>query len=141
MNSAFQFTLSIEGDTGVASFLDVSGLSSEDEIEDIRQGGSVVYRLPKAPKPHKVTFKRGQVPAEGALMQWCHATLENDLSQPIMPKTMSVELLDADGKTTIGWTLVNAYPIKLELGAWDTSGDSNAIETLVFAYQDIKRVI
>ena len=124
-----------------ASFAEVSGLDSERHVTELREGGEnrFVHRLPAARKSPNVVLKRGLMAASSDLFRWCKDSLESDFRQKLTPRSLTVSLLDRNGKPMMTWALANAWPVKWSVAAFDASKSSVAMETIELAYTTMER--
>lgn len=143
--SAFYFKVVFgSGSEGVdSSFQDVSGISSEMSTEDVSEGGEnrFVHKLPTAIKQGNLELKRGIAPASSPLVSWCQAVMEGDFITAIVPRTISVYLLNENAEPIRGWTFANAFPIKWEVEGFNSTKNEVAIEKIVFSYTYSNRVM
>ncbi|MGQ7846060.1 phage tail protein [Granulosicoccus sp. 3-233] len=140
---AFYFSVSIGGNNGEedSAFQEVSGLTSTIEVESYSEGGenTFVHKLPKAVSHPNLMLKRGIAPIDASLVEWCQDVLDNGFAVAIEPKEVVVKLLDANGDPARSWTLSNAWPVKWEVGAFESTRNELAIETIELAYNTLKR--
>jgi phage tail-like protein len=143
--SAFYFKVVFgSGSEGVdSSFQDVSGISSEMSTEDVSEGGEnrFVHKLPTTIKHGNLELKRGIAPASSPLVSWCQEVMEGDFIAAIVPRTISVYLLNENAEPIRGWTFANAFPIKWEVESFNSTKNEVAIEKIVFSYTYSNRVI
>lgn len=143
--SAFYFKVVFgSGSEGVdSSFQDVSGISSEMSTEDLFEGGEnrFVHKLPTAIKQGNLELKRGIAPASSPLVIWCQEIMEGDFIAAIVPRTISVYLLNENAEPIRGWTFANAFPIKWEVEGFNSTKNEVAIEKIVFSYTYSNRVM
>lgn len=136
--SGFHFKVVLSGTRGNSdtSFKEVSGIGSEIETEDVVEGGEnrYVYQLPKKVKHPKLVLKRGIAVKSSKLVEWCKDTLEGDLVKSIQTLSVHVYLLNEDGKSIRAWSFANAYPVKWEVDAFDSTKNDVAIETVELVY-------
>ena len=119
------FGLGLDGVT--IRFAQVSGLRIEQDVIETKQtapdGTYVITRLPGRPKPGDVTLTRG-LTEDGAL-----AALVRDAQ--VRP-AVAVTIVGADGGRLRSFTLRDAWPSKLEIGA---GGDPSVLlEKLTITY-------
>lgn len=135
----FYFSVAIDGaGTGMdAAFQEVSGLSKEVKTEELACGGEnrFKFRVPSGTSFTNLILKRGVLSTGSKLLTWCAKTLDGGLSEPIKPKNLQVNLLNADGDTCMHWNFVSAYPVKWSASDLKSQDSSLFIETLEFAYQ------
>jgi phage tail-like protein len=130
----FLFELSFEGED--AAFKEVSGISKELGIEEVRSGGEnrFKYRLPTLVTSKNLILKRGIIDAESQLISWCSDTLDNGFGTSIETHDVSVNLLNSDGEVLIKWTFYNAYPVKYSVSDLKSQESEVLIETIELAY-------
>ena len=74
------------------SFMEVSGISSEIDVEQVVEGGEnrFVHQLPKGIKHPNLEMKRGIAPMTSPLVKWCKAVMEKDFIESIESKAIRV---------------------------------------------------
>jgi phage tail-like protein len=101
------------GGRPVASFREVTGLDSEQEVVELREmdarGNPVIRRLPGAAKWPDVTLARG-LDTNDELWRWRQSVIEGDLAQARMDCT--IEILDFEGNPVAAYDLKQAWPAK-----------------------------
>jgi phage tail-like protein len=124
-----------------ASFQEVGGIGAELETESVQEGGEnrFVHQLPKGVKNTRLTLKRGLVPIDSKLVQWCKLVLEGGLAQPIETKEVQVMLLDREGGTLRHWSFTNAYPVKWSVEGFAATKNEVAVEQLELNYSVMTR--
>jgi phage tail-like protein len=131
------FGLELDG-VLVARFTEVSGLAVEYDVIELKQntpdGKYVVKRLPGRPKPTQLTLTRG-LTSDGALDDWVRAVGEGSDSAG---RPAAVVLHDEAGEVLRRFTLVNAWPSKLEIGSLAADGTDVLTETLVLTADGIE---
>jgi len=137
---AFYFSVAFTG-IPETSFLEVSGISSEIEIETVREGGEnrFSHQLPKSVNHGKLVVKRGIAARSSQLLAWCANALDGGFAQPLAPKTATIKLLDMHGAPSISWTLTNVYPVKWEMDGFNSTKNDVAIESITFVYNTVTR--
>jgi len=141
--AAFYFKVIFGGsETADTSFQEVSGISSEVEVETIVEGGEnrFTHQLPKGIKHSNLELKRGIAPKSSPLVQWCMAVMEKDFIEPIESKPMRVFLMDKDKKPIRGWSFDAAYPLKWEIESFGSTKNEVAIEKIVLSYNFVTRI-
>jgi phage tail-like protein len=125
------------------AFQEVSGISPEMETEAVPEGGEnrFVHQLPKAVKNSKLTLKRGVADLDSPLVSWCRAVLEGGLVRPIVPKVVHVFLLDGAGLPLRAWSFANAYPVRWEVEAFNSTKNELALEKIELSYAYSKREV
>ncbi|MEP7352660.1 MAG: phage tail protein [Acidobacteriota bacterium] len=137
---AFYFEVMVDGVLG-GLFQEVSGISSEMEIDEIAEGGENRYkhRLPKGVKLPDLVLKGGSVPIDSPLIDWCRSRLEEGFIQSIEPKRVVVNLLDGNATAIRSWSFESAYPVKWEVNGFHSTKDKIAVEQIVLSYSSSGR--
>ncbi len=131
---AFRYSVSIDGaDVG---FSEVSGLTLEYEIIRYRDGLSAQLgeiKLPGRPKVTEVTLKRGMFAGNNKFYEWV-MTNHNKLKR----QDVTISLLDEEAKPKMVWTLLKAWPSKVEGPSFKGDGNEVAFESITLAYEEMK---
>lgn len=137
MLTSFYFGVSIEGIGLNMPFSEVSGLTKKMDTEEVTCGGEnrFKYRLPASVASQNLILKRGIVDSKSKLLQWVDNTLNNGLSLPIKPKNITVNLFDAEGKVSMSWHFIGAYPISWSATDLHSQENKLIIETVELAYR------
>ncbi|MEP6922806.1 MAG: phage tail protein [bacterium] len=130
----FNFKVEIAGIT-LAGFSEVSGLESEVDLIEYREGGDgTIRKLPGLPKFGNITLKRG-VTDSLELYQW-----HKKILQGVMDRRDGVIILLDDAKKPVTrWKFANAFPFKYEGPTLNAKGNDVAIETLVLCCEGLER--
>jgi phage tail-like protein len=125
------------------SFQEVSGISMEVDLEPIQEGGEnrFVHQLPKGVKHPHLELKRGIASYDSPLVTWCQDVLEGDFMDAITTQSVSVYLLNADQQTLRGWVFENAFPIKWDVEAFNSTKNEVAIEKVTLSYNYFNRIL
>ena len=130
----FNFRVEIAGIT-VAGFTECTGLSSEVEVIEYREGGDdLVRKLPGLKKFGNVTLKRG-VTDSLELYEWHRNLLRGQIDR----RDGVVILLDNAKKPGTRWKFFNAFPLKYEGPGLNATSNEVAIETLVLCIEGLER--
>jgi len=142
---AFAFRVKFAGNNADvdASFQEVSGLESERDVSDIKEGGEnrFQHRLPGLMKTRNLVLKRGLMVANSPLFDWCKETFEADFSKRIQPKDLTVSLLDQNQKAVMSWSVARSWPVKWTVESFNAQKNELAIESIEFAYQRLERKV
>jgi phage tail-like protein len=115
----------------------VCGLAVEYDVIELKQntpdGKYVVKRLPGRRKPTELTLTRG-LTSDRAFDDWVKAVGEGSGTAG---RTAALVLHDEAGEVLRRFTLVNAWPSKLEIGALAADGSDVLTEKLVITADDI----
>jgi phage tail-like protein len=138
---AYHFLLEIQGiinDTRViiGGFKTVSGMDSETEVIEFKQGNDMVVRK----KPGRTTYanivlERGYT-ATDDLWQW----RKNIEDGKIDRRAGSIIVLDQDGQTEVGrYNFYEAWPCKWNVPDMDSDSSAMAIEKIEIAVEKVER--
>lgn len=133
----FKVTITKAGITKATGFFkSVSGLSTETEVVDFREGGvnDTTHKLVGFVKHKNIVLKRGFGGTE--LVAWREQWLN-----PVGKKRVEgkIEQLDTKGNTLATWTFSEAWPCKWEMSEFDASKNEVSIETLEIAHEGLVR--
>jgi phage tail-like protein len=141
--TSFYFALSFSGIStqADAAFQEAGGISMDIDTEEVVCGGEnrFKYKLPGTTKFGNLSLKRGFITTGSDLAKWCQDTLGGGLIKAITPKTITVKLLDKDGKALVSWDFANAYPVKWGVSEFKSMENAYVIESIEFAYTYFKR--
>ncbi len=136
----FYFELSFQGED--AAFKEVSGLSKELGIEDVRSGGEnrFKYRLPTVTTSKNLVLKRATLPKDSQLIDWCASTMDDGLANPIETNVVSVDLLNNEGTVLMKWNFYDAYPVQYSVSDLKSQESEILMESieLAYTYFDVK---
>lgn len=119
-----------------ASFQEVSGLDVETQVIEYRHGNSPVFspiKMPGIARASNVTLRKGLFADGDAFRAW-HKDVAMNL---VKRRAVTIDLLDEAGKTTMRWTLTNAWPTKLTSVDMKSDGNEVAIETIELAHEGL----
>lgn len=138
----FQLSFSVNSGSVDTSFREVSGNNMGLATEEIPEGGNNQYkhRVPTSAKFPNLSLKRGLVPKNSPLVDWCMKTLSGGLSEYIETKTIIVNLLDENGTPLKSWNFVNAWPVKWSASDLNSMNNEILIETLELSYSYFETV-
>ena len=133
---AYNFKLIIN-DVTEGHFTEVSGLGVRIERIDYREAGnnSVVRAIPGRVTYPPVTLRYG-LTASAELWEWLMTAVDGRVSR----RNVSIVMLDpSGGAEVLRWNLVNAWPQEWRGAPLDAMSRELAIETLVLAYDAVRR--
>jgi phage tail-like protein len=131
----FRFRLEIDGITQ-AGFSEVTGIERTVEPIDYRVGNDPTHvrKLPGMTKYSPITLKWG-VTDSTELYDW-HEEIINGV---IKRKSLSITLVNEDGKDGARWEVSEAWPSKYHGADLNAKGNDVGIETLELANEGIVR--
>ena len=117
-------------------FQEVSGLSAELEVEQLKIGGEnrFTQKLPTRASYSDVVLKRGLLVGSD-LLNWMTNAIEN---LDIVTTSVIVTLLNENHQPLQSYQLFNAYPKKWSISDFNAQESQLAIETLELTYQYFK---
>jgi phage tail-like protein len=141
--ATFQFFVEI-GSVTEAAFQECSGLQSEMEVYEYKEGGlnTHVHRLPGRAKVSNVTLKRGIARPvtsrdgewDNVLWKWYCKTIQGE----IVRHTFSIILYDTNfSKRVATWDIIDAYPIKWIGPPLKAGEQAAAIESIELAHRGV----
>jgi len=138
--SNFNFTVDIGGAT-LGGFSEVSGLSTETEVVEYREGSDPNAPAKKIPGLHKVsdiTLKRGIIAGDTSLWDWRQMVVDGDAEGA--RKSGSIIMYDENNVPIAEWEFKNAWPSKIEGPSLNADGNEVAIESLTIANESLVRI-
>jgi phage tail-like protein len=133
---AYNFAVEIGG-VVVGGFSQVSGLSSEIELEPYEEGGlnGFVHKFPKHTTYPNLVLSRGLINIDLFYM-WYLATSEGLIQQ----LNGTILLLNSQQIPVLWWTFKKAYPVKWEGPKFNASSDEIAVEQIELVHQGISKL-
>ena len=132
----FRFKVNFGTEMKTIAFQDVSGMDVENQIIEYRKSDSKVVSAIKMPgmvKYGNVTLKRGIMANDNAFWKWY-----KDININIIKRqTVTIKLLDENGKVSMTWTLKNAWPTKVTGTDLKSDGNEVAIDTIELAHEGL----
>lgn len=132
--SVFHFQVQWNGLS--VTFAEASGLTVENQAIEYRAGEAPIYstiKMPGIPKFSNITLKRGVMEGDNALYEWFATTALNDIER----RNLTISMLNAAHEPVVTWTIVNAWPLKVEGPGLKASGNEVAMETVELAHEGL----
>ncbi len=132
--TAYRFMIEIDG-LLAAGFSEASGLVSETETMDYREGGlnQFVHQLPSQTKFVPIVLKRGMALSD-ELWQWYAAVSAGQ----IVRKSGSIILLNEHDEECRRWNFYDAYPTKWSGPELNAATSEVALEVVELAHNGFK---
>jgi len=130
-----KFLFRVEWDGARAGFTEVSGLSSETEIIEYREGDNPEISKTKMPGMKKygnITLKRGVVSKDNNFFEWWDDTEEE------IRRNITISMINSKNEPLVTWQVINAWPVKMDSGDLKADGNEVSIETLELAHEGIR---
>lgn len=124
------------------SFSEVSGLSLSFETKAYMESkttepgpGPNKMNMPLQKKGLTITLKKGYVLARSisTFYKWISSIKLNQ----VVKKDIKVRLCDEDGKPLVSWSVLNAFPTKLDAPAFNAGSNEVAIESMELMADDL----
>lgn len=134
--SKFYFSVDWGTDQKNIPFQEVSGLEAETQIIEYRHGNSKVFstiKMPGIAKFGNVTMKKGIFVNDNKFWAWYSQIKMNTIERI----TITIKLLNEEGKVTMMWTLNNAWPSKIQGTDLKSDGNEVAVETIEIAHEGL----
>ena len=131
---AFNFLVEIDG-ISVAAFCEVSGLASETEVIEYRNGSdklNAVRKLPGLTKYANIVLKRG-VTQDNQLWLWRKAIEQGTPDR----RSGAIVLLDDERNPVRRWRFVEGWITKFDGPDLNAKGNDVAIETIEIAHEGL----
>jgi len=129
----FNFRVEIDG-VAVAAFTECTGLSSETEVVEYREGGDFrVRKLPGLTKYANLVLRRG-ITLDRTLWEWRQQVINGRAER----RSCSVILLDTERQEVARWNIVEAWPAKWVGPDLNAQSNEVAIETLELAHEGLE---
>ena len=139
----FHFRVSFElpgiaGDASDSRFQEVSGISAEINVEEIKEGGEnrFVHRIPVRAKYSNLVLKRGML-TNSKLISWFRDAVENF---NFTPTTVTVKLLNENHEPISSWTFVEAWPVKWSVSNFNAGESQLVIDTIELSYKNYRSI-
>ena len=136
MNRAFRFWVEFGGlvDSG---FSEVTGLQSQIDLEEYREGGvnGYVHQLPKATKFNPIVLKRG-ITKSPELWNWYEAVMDGFIAR----MDGAIIMHDEADNEVVPWNIFGCYPVKWIGSEMNATSSNVAIESLELVHQGFKMV-
>ncbi len=134
----FNFLVTIDGISGAeggvqGQFSEVSGLETEIEVIEYRNGGdatNTVRKLQGLQKFSNITLKRGFV-ADLTFWNWIDSAMQGQVTRT----TVSITLLDEARNPVLQWNFVRAWPCKWKASPLNAQCREIVIETLEICHE------
>ena len=130
------FHFSVKFDDKEIPFQEVSGLDTEYDVMEYRNGNSPEYSTVKMPglkKASDITLKKGMFKDDTTLFDYFTQVKMNTVAR----KTITISLVDESSKVLFVWTLKNAFPKKVTGASLNAKTSDVAIEEIVLAHEGL----
>jgi phage tail-like protein len=138
--AARNFAIEVDGTT-IAQFTELSGLTSEIEVTELKENGPdgklIIKKIPSNPKPPTITLKRAKnVSME--LHKWHELAKSGKIKEA--RKNGSIILYDFVNGEVARWNFVNAWPSKLSISSLKAGSNDVVTEEATIVTESCERV-
>jgi phage tail-like protein len=135
------FVFEVDGEE-IGSFLEVSGLQVDVEVESIEEGGNngYVHKMPGRMTWPNVVFKRGLTKSDN-LFAWLQQSSGDGFAakgNKLERKSAAITLLDQKGNRLRTWEIDGAFAVRWQGPAFAAGGDEFASEELEIAHHGFR---
>ncbi|MGV3609520.1 MAG: phage tail protein [Fluviicola sp.] len=131
-----KFHFQVEWGGTKIGFTEISGLDSEVEVIEYRQGASPEYSKIKMPGLHKfsnITLKRGMFQGDNEYYEWLNSIQMNTVER----RDITISLLNQDHEPIVVWKVRNAFPTKVQSTDLKADGNEVAIESMEIVHEGL----
>lgn len=117
-------------------FSEVSGLTQEVQVIEYRDGLSPQYSVIKMPgirKYNNITLKRGIIKGDNEFFQWLNTVSLNTIER----RDLTISLLNENHEPVMTWSILQAFPVKVEGPGLKASGNEVAVESIELAHEGL----
>jgi len=117
-------------------FTEVSGLSTELQPIEYREGSSLNYnvtKMPGMPKFADISLKRGIFTGDNEFFQWITTVKLNQIDR----RDLTISLLNENHDPVMVWKISAAWPSKVEGPSLKSTGNEVAIESITLVHEGI----
>jgi phage tail-like protein len=130
------FHFAVKFDDKEVAFQEVSGLDTEYDVIEYRNGNSPEYSVVKMPglkKASDITLKKGMFKDDTTLFDYFASVKMNTVAR----KTITISLVDEANAVLFVWTLKNAFPKKVTGTSMNAKTSDVAIEEIVLVHEGL----
>lgn len=117
-------------------FTEVSGLDTQVEVIEYREGSSPEYHKTKMPgiaKYSNIVLKRGTIQGDSDFYKWM-----NTINLTVVERRdIIISLLNETHAPVMTWKAKNSFPVKIQASDLKSDGNEVAIETLEIAHEGL----
>ncbi len=138
--AGYHFWVEIRGKL-VGAFRECAGLGSENEVVEYKaadeKGKEIIYKIPGRLKWDNITLKRG-VTDSMDLWKWRKEVEDGSVDKA---RTNGTIFLYSQDNTMVGqWDFKDGWPTKVSGPSLNAQNNEVAVEELVIAHEEIKRI-
>lgn len=131
-----KFHFQVEWGGTKIGFTEISGLDSELEVIEYRQGASPEYskiKMPGLRKFSNITLKRGMFQGDNEYYDWLNSVQMNTIER----RDVTISLLNEQHEPVVVWKVRNAFPTKVQSTDLKADGNEVAIESMEIVHEGL----
>lgn len=131
-----KFHFQVEWGGTKIGFTEISGLDSELEVIEYRQGASPEYskiKMPGLRKYSNITLKRGMFGGDNEYYEWLNSVQMNVIER----RDITISLLNENHEPVVVWKVRNAFPTKVQSTDLKADGNEVAIESMEIVHEGL----
>ncbi len=131
-----RFHFRVTFDSTVINCSEVTGLNTELDVIEYRDGASVLFSTQKMSGLRKfgdIVIKKGVFDSDQAYWDWYNSV---EMNTPLR-KTVTIELLDETHSPIMTWALTNAWPKKVENPDLKSDASEVAVESITLVHEGL----
>jgi phage tail-like protein len=131
-----KFHFQVEWGGTKIGFTEISGLDSELEVIEYRQGASPEYskiKMPGLRKFSNITLKRGMFKGDNEYFEWMNSVQMNTIDR----RDITISLLNENHEPVVVWKVRNAFPTKVQSTDLKADGNEVAIESMEIVHEGL----
>jgi phage tail-like protein len=135
----FYFKVLISGSNQVEqdiAFKEASGISMTLKTSELEEGGAnfMNRKLPGRTTFSDLELKRGLLPLNSKLSEWCFNSFGSKSTGQIKTETIVLQLLNSKSEVLMSWTFFGAYPIKWDVSGFNAQQSAIVVESISLSY-------
>ena len=133
-----KFHFLVEWNNVPMNFTEITGLDKQVEVIEYREGQVLSFsklKMPGLQKFSNITMKRGTYAGKKDFYDWLK---EMDKLRNADRRDITVKLLDENHQPVMTWSILRAFPVKVQASDLKSDGNEVAIETIEVAHEGFK---
>lgn len=117
-------------------FTEITGLTTETEVIEYREGSSPEYNKIKMPGLRKygnITMKRGTFAHDNDYFKWFNTVKLNTIER----RDITISLLNEEHMPVVVWKVKSAWPVKVQSPDLKADANESAIESIEVAHEGL----
>jgi len=135
-----KFHFQVEWGGTRVGFTEISGLDFETEVIEYREGSNKTYNKTKQPgltKYSDITLKRGTFLGDFEFFELWRKTMMFQEGKEKFRRDIVIKLLDEEHTPIISWSVLNAWPRKVQYADLKADANEIIIETMILVHEGL----